>query len=254
MSDTIEIVGAPISAIDMPTAIERIAGWIGKPQSQYVCVADVHSAMLTRTNPSHMASMRGAAMVTPDGMPLVWTGRALGHKTMSRVSGPDLLPEVCAASEKRGWRHYFYGGDEGVADQLQANLKARFPKLDIVGTYSPPFRPLTDAEDAAIVRAILDAKTDILWVGLGCPKQEKWMADHVAKLPGVTLIGIGAAFDFHTGRVERAPLWMQRNGLEWLHRLASEPKRLWRRYLVIAPRYAILATGQILRKIARRGP
>lgn len=248
MSDTIDIVGAPVSAINMQTAIERLASWIGKPQSQYVCVADVHSIMQTRANPSHMASMRGAAMVTPDGMPLVWTGRALGHQSMARVCGPDLLSEVCSASEARGWRHYFYGGAEGVVDRLQAALEARYPNLDIVGTYSPPFRPLTDAEDAEIVRKILDAKTDILWVGLGCPKQEKWMADHVQRLPGVTLIGIGAAFDFHTGRIERAPIWMQRNGLEWLHRLLSEPKRLWRRYLVLAPRFALLAGGQVLKR------
>ncbi len=248
MTGTIDIVGGPVSAIDMPTAIERLAGWIGKPQSQYVCVADVHSIMLTRTNPLHMASMRGAAMVTPDGMPLVWTGRALGHKSMARVCGPDLLSEVCSASQSRGWRHYFYGGAEGVVDQLQAALKMRYPNLNIVGTYAPPFRPLTDAEDAEVVRKILDAETDILWVGLGCPKQERWMAEHVARLPGVTLIGIGAAFDFHTGRVERAPVWMQKNGLEWLHRLISEPKRLWRRYLVLAPRFAFLAGYQVLKR------
>jgi N-acetylglucosaminyldiphosphoundecaprenol N-acetyl-beta-D-mannosaminyltransferase len=252
-TESVEIVGVPVSAISMPVALENIAGWIGKPQSRYVCVADVHSVMQARANPSHMASMRGAAMVTPDGTPLVWVGRLLGRPAMSRVCGPDLLPAVCAASEMRGWRHYFYGGAPGVVEQLRDALTAKYPKLDIVGTYSPPFRPLSEAEDAEVMRTIAASKADIVWVGLGCPKQEKWMADHVARLAGVTLIGIGAAFDFHTGRVERAPLWMQRNGLEWLHRLVSEPRRLWRRYLVLAPQFALLAGGQVLKRALQRG-
>ncbi len=243
----VDIVGVPISAIDMTQAIDRLAGWIGKPQSQYVCVADVHSVMVARANPSHMASMRGAAMVTPDGTPLVWVGRLLGRQ-ISRVCGPDLLPAVCAASEARGWRHYFYGGAPGVVDQLSAALAAKYPKLQIAGIHTPPFRSLSAEEDAAIMHEIAAAKPDILWIGLGCPKQERWMADHVERLPGVTLIGIGAAFDFHTNRVERAPTWMQRNGLEWLFRLLSEPRRLWRRYLVLAPQFIWHAAKQVLRE------
>ena len=248
--EAVDIVGVPISAIDMTKAIDRLAGWIGKPQSQYVCVADVHSVMVARANPSHMASMRGASMVTPDGMPLVWVGRLLG-RSISRVCGPDLLSMVCAASEPRGWRHYFYGGAPGVVDRLHASLSAKYPKLQIAGTHTPPFRQLSAEEDAAVMHAIAAAKPDILWVGLGCPKQERWMADHVERLPGITLIGIGAAFDFHTNRVERAPLWMQRNGLEWLFRLLSEPRRLWRRYLVLAPQFVWLAGKQVLRNRLR---
>jgi N-acetylglucosaminyldiphosphoundecaprenol N-acetyl-beta-D-mannosaminyltransferase len=246
--EAIDIVGVPVSAINMTEAVDHLASWIGKPQSQYVCVADVHSVMVARANPAHMTSMRGAAMITPDGMPLVWVGRLLG-RPMSRVCGPDLLSAVCAASETRGWRHYFYGGAPGVVDKLRAELNAKYPKLKVAGSHTPPFRRLSAEEDATVVNAIADAKPDVVWVGLGCPKQEQWMADHVERLTGVTLIGIGAAFDFHTGRIERAPLWMQRNGLEWLFRLISEPRRLWRRYLVLAPQFIWLAAKQVLRTI-----
>jgi N-acetylglucosaminyldiphosphoundecaprenol N-acetyl-beta-D-mannosaminyltransferase len=140
-----------------------------------------------------------------------------------------------------------------VAVELAQILKSKYPGLIIAGTHCPPFRPLSEAEDEAVVNEVRAAKPDIVWVGLGCPKQERWMADHAARLPGTTLIGVGAAFDFHNGRVKRAPLWMQKSGLEWLHRLTSEPKRLWRRYLVIAPRFAVLASGQVLRQTLRCG-
>jgi N-acetylglucosaminyldiphosphoundecaprenol N-acetyl-beta-D-mannosaminyltransferase len=243
----ISILGVPVSVVHPQSAIGWISGWIGRKESRYVCVADVHSVVQGYKNPMHRASMRGADMIVPDGMPLVWTGRLRGESVMARVSGPDLLPAVCAHSAKEaGWRHYFFGGAEGVPERLAERLSERFPGLRVVGTCSPPFRALSAEEDAELVRQINEARPDIVWVGLGCPKQERWMAAHVDRIEGAVLIGVGAAFDFHVGHVKRAPLWMQRNGLEWVHRLASEPRRLWRRYLVLAPEFLIRASAEIL--------
>lgn len=251
-SNVVPILNVRVSAIDMNTAIASFASWIGQAQSRYVCVADVHSVMLTRTNSMHRASLANADMITPDGMPLVWVSRLFGSRSTRRVCGPDLLSQVCAHSETAGWRHYFYGGAPGVAEEMVTTLLEKYPRLNVVGYQSPPFRPLTGEEDAAMVSDINAAEPDIVWVGLGCPKQEKWMFDHVHRIHNATLIGVGAAFDFHSGRVKRAPLWAQRAGLEWMFRLLSEPRRLWRRYLVLAPRFATLVFFQILSKTIRR--
>jgi N-acetylglucosaminyldiphosphoundecaprenol N-acetyl-beta-D-mannosaminyltransferase len=187
-----------------------------------------------------------AAMVTPDGMPLVWLARRAGYRA-DRVYGPDLMLAVCEASQHTGWRHFFYGGNEGVADLLVARLQARFPGLQVAGTYCPPFRPLSDDESDAVVEQISAASADIVWVGLSTPKQERWMAQHVSRLHGCVLIGVGAAFDFHAGLKKQAPRWIQRSGLEWLFRLATEPRRLWRRYLRNNPEFIWRVAGQVLR-------
>jgi N-acetylglucosaminyldiphosphoundecaprenol N-acetyl-beta-D-mannosaminyltransferase len=186
-----------------------------------------------------------ASMITPDGMPLVLLGKLLG-KPIERTCGADLIESVCAQSAKHGLKHYLYGGVEGVAEELKKRFEKKYPGLEIVGVETPPFRALTKEEDDVSIKRIIDSGADVVWVGLSTPKQEWWMRAHVEKLPA-TLIGIGAAFDFHTGRVKRAPKWMQDYTLEWLHRLLSEPKRLWRRYLLTAPKFLTLVLRDILR-------
>lgn len=248
---TFRVVGAPISVLDMPRAVENIERWIAEGRGGYVCVADVHNVMRARKDESHAAAISGADMVTPDGLPLVWFGRLRGEGAVRRVCGPDLMLELAAASVPHHWKHFLYGGREGVPGQLSDALCDRFPGLEIVGAISPPFRALTPEEDAEVVRTINSSGADIVWVGLGCPKQERWMAEHRKVLPRSVLVGVGAAFDFHSGRIRRAPRWMQGAGLEWLHRLASDPGRLWRRYLVSAPLFLLLAIRDLL---ARESP
>jgi len=241
------ILGVPVSSITLNSALDQIAAWISEKQSRYICVADVHSVIKAQDDERHRSNMAAADMITPDGTPLVWMSRLRGDKAISRVCGPDLMLAVCKRSVSENWRHYLLGGAEGIPERLATRLTEQFPGLSIAGAYSPPFRPPTPEEDAAIVADILASGADIVWIGLGCPKQERWMAEHKAALPGVILIGVGAAFNFHVGTIRRAPIWMRKNGLEWLHRLLSEPRRLWRRYLVDAPRFASLSLLETVR-------
>jgi N-acetylglucosaminyldiphosphoundecaprenol N-acetyl-beta-D-mannosaminyltransferase len=190
--------------------------------------------------------MNGAFLAAPDGMPLVWLGRLHGNRNMTRVYGPDLMLAVCDAGRKTGASHYFYGGADGVAGELARALAARFPGLKVAGASMPPFHEHSDAEFAAFRAEISRTKPDFLWIGLGAPKQELFMAHHAAQLDAGLLLGVGAAFDFHSGRVAQAPRWMQRGGLEWLFRLCCEPRRLGRRYLITTPRLALLALLQLL--------
>ena len=251
--ETIDILGVSVSAIDMPMALETIEGWIAERHSNYVCFRDVHGVMLCQKDEALMRIHGSAGLVAPDGMPLVWVGRLMGARRMRRVCGPDLLPALCERSLARGYRHFFYGGAPGVAERLAEALQARFPGLAVAGTFTPPFRPLTGEEDAAAVRTINASKADIVWVGLSTPKQERWMAEHLGRIQAPVMLGVGAAFDFHAGAVRRAPRWMQRSGLEWLFRLLAEPRRLWRRYLVLAPKFVVLAVLQVLGLRGRGG-
>ena len=244
--------GVNASNIDMDSAVEHVAGWIDRGESRYACVMDMHSLMCARKFKSHMSALNDADMVTPDGMPIVWAARLRGVKNMSRVSGPDLLPAICERSVKEGWRHYFHGGAAGVPTTLAERLCQRYPGLNVVGAEAPPYRLTVDYADPDEVDLINAAKPDIVWIALGCPKQEQWMVHYVGKIENAVLIGIGAAFDFHSGRMRRAPLWMQRYGLEWFHRLISEPTRLWRRYLILAPKFLVLTVVEILRERLRR--
>jgi N-acetylglucosaminyldiphosphoundecaprenol N-acetyl-beta-D-mannosaminyltransferase len=216
----------------MAHAVETIEEWIQAGKRHYVCVTGVHGVMESQRDEELRRIHSHAGLVTPDGVPLLWLGRLRGFADMDRVYGPDLMLRLCDRSPFRGYRHYLYGGGEGVPERLGARLSKRFPGLDIVGSYSPPFRPLTPEEDDEVVRRLNAARPDIIWVGLGTPKQERWMEAHRSRLRAPVLIGVGAAFDFHSGLKRQAPRWMQRGGLEWLFRLASEPRRLWRRYLV----------------------
>jgi N-acetylglucosaminyldiphosphoundecaprenol N-acetyl-beta-D-mannosaminyltransferase len=242
----VNVLGVGISAINMQLALQTIQGWVEQRCSSYVCVTGVHGVMESQKDEALRQIHNLAGMVTPDGMPLVWLSRLYGHEYASRVYGPDLMLALCQMPEARGYRHFFYGGAEGVPEQLANSLQERFPGLVVAGAYSPPFRQLTREEDRQIVRMLREAKPDIVWVGLGTPKQERWMACHVEELPNSVMIGVGAAFDFHTGRKPQAPDWMQRNGLEWFFRLMTEPRRLWRRYLVNNPWFVCLVVAQAL--------
>ena len=233
--ERVNILGVGVSAIDMPTALIEIERWIRAREPHYVCVTGVHGVMESRRDPTLRAIHNGAGLVTPDGMPLVWLSRWKGHARVNRVYGPDLMLAVCERSIERGWRHFLYGGDAGVPELLAERLSTRFPGISIAGCHSPPFRALTAVEDAALADRLDASGADIVWVGLGTPKQERWMSEHVGHLAAPVLIGVGAAFDFHVGRKPQAPAWMGRSGLEWLFRLSTEPRRLWKRYCVNNP-------------------
>ena len=241
----VNVLGVGISAINMPTALEVIQGWLARREANYVCVTGVHGVMESQNDEILRQIHNRAGLVTPDGMPLVWLSRWQGFGRVGRVYGPDLMLALCEASVEHGSRHFLFGGAEGVPEKLADNLKRRFPGLVIAGTYSPPFRSLTREEDAHIVDMLRQANADVVWVGLGTPKQERWMAAHRDQLLGSVLIGVGAAFDFHAGQTRQAPVWMRQNGLEWFYRLLAEPRRLWRRYLINNPRFVTLILAQM---------
>jgi N-acetylglucosaminyldiphosphoundecaprenol N-acetyl-beta-D-mannosaminyltransferase len=243
---TAKILGIGVSSVDMRRAVDQISEWVRHCEARYVCAVDVNSLMQARSDKSHGVALAEADMVTPDGAPIAWVSRMKGFTDIHRVCGSDLLVEVCARLVTEGCSHYFYGGSEGISDELAARLKARFAGLKIAGCETPPFRPLTESEREEMISRIKTSHANIVWVGLGCPKQEAWMHENVRQLGGPVLIGIGAAFDFHTGRIKRAPVWMRGHGLEWLHRLCSEPRRLWRRYLVSAPKFVLLCLGEAI--------
>jgi N-acetylglucosaminyldiphosphoundecaprenol N-acetyl-beta-D-mannosaminyltransferase len=233
----IDVLGVHVSAVNLDSALAEIARWSDADERHYVCVTGVHGVMESQRDRELRDIHNASGLTTPDGMPMVWSGWYAGVRSMDRVYGPDLMLDVCAEAARRGWRSFFYGGKEGVAEELAARLRERFPGLEIAGCYSPPFRAVTAEEDAAIVERINSSGADLVWVGLSTPKQERWMAEHVGRLEAFALLGVGAAFDFHAGRIPQAPRWMQRAGLEWLYRLLQEPRRLWRRYLYNNPRF-----------------
>jgi N-acetylglucosaminyldiphosphoundecaprenol N-acetyl-beta-D-mannosaminyltransferase len=208
--------------------------------AHYIVNLNVHSVTTAFFDPSVRAALNAATLATPDGMPLVWSLRSSGVKGQPRVYGPDLMLSLCEQSARLGHRIFLYGGrDDEILGALCSKLRERFPELIVAGTYSPPFRALTPEEDRSCVEQILSSGADIVFVGIGAPKQERWMQDHASRLPGIVMQGVGAAFDFHAGRVKQAPAWLQRAGLEWFFRLMMEPRRLWRRYL-LNPLFLIL--------------
>ena len=234
------VLGVGVSAVNLPMAVAEIERLIRAGERTFVCVSGAHGIMECQQDEALRAIHNGAGLVTPDGMPLVWISRWRGAKHVARVYGPDLMLALCKHTAARGFRHYFYGGADTVPEQLAQRLQAQFPGLIIAGTFSPPFRQVSEVEDCAIIRRINSAKPDIVWVGLSTPKQERWMAAHRDQLEAAVLIGVGAAFDFHAGIKHQAPRWVQRSGLEWLFRLLSEPRRLWRRYAYIVPMFLLL--------------
>ncbi|MDH3538475.1 MAG: WecB/TagA/CpsF family glycosyltransferase [Acidimicrobiia bacterium] len=233
----VDVLGVGISAINLEVAVAELGRWVARREQHYVCVTGVHGVMESQSDPALLRIHNRSGLTTPDGMPLVWAGKRAGAEQMSRVYGPDLMLEICSRSAAEGWTHFFYGGKEGVPELLERRLQARFPGLAVVGTHSPPFRELTEAEAEEIAAAINAANPDFVWVGLGTPKQERWMAANIGRLRAPAILGVGAAFDIHAGLLPQAPGWMQRRGLEWLYRIVKEPRRLWRRYLLNNPRF-----------------
>lgn len=242
--DRVEVLGVGISLINMASALEEIIRWVDGGERNYVCVTGVHGVMESQRDPELLAIHNQSGLTTPDGMPMVWAGRWAGDSSVERVYGPDLMLALLDEAAERGWSSFFYGGAPGVPEELVARLRTRIPTLAVAGTWSPPFRPLEPSEEREVVDMINASGADLVWVGLSTPKQERWMARFRPELDAPVLLGVGAAFDFHAGRVSQAPRWMQRAGLEWLYRMIREPRRLWRRYLTNNPRfiYSVLRT------------
>lgn len=245
----VEVLGVPLALTDYDDAVSWIDAMVASRRQGYVCVAATHTVMACREDPELRDAVLGSSLTVPDGQPLVWALNLLGHRQRERVYGPTLMERHCAHAAQTGTRVYLYGGrDRGALDTLQRSLRARFPGLQIVGGWSPPFRPLTEAEDERVVAEINESGADVVWVGIGVPKQEKWMARMRPRLDAPVLLGVGAAFDFHAGLVPQAPQWLQARGLEWAFRLAQEPRRLWRRYARYNPLFVAGFAAQLIRQ------
>lgn len=243
--ERVSVIGTPIDVLDWDTATSRIYKWAAARSSRVVCICNAHSVVTARQEATFLKIVEQADMATPDGAPVAWLMRRLGSDRQERINGPDLMLRYCADAARRGESIYLYGGSETTLYILKEQLPKTFPGLVIAGAHSPPFRLLSAEEDAADVDRINRSGAGTVWVSLGCPKQEAWMAAHRGRVDAV-MIGVGAAFDYHAGVITRAPLWMQRGGMEWLHRLASEPRRLWRRYLITNALFIFFALRQLL--------
>lgn len=227
---TCNILGVDIAAIDMNWLLQFTEKNIGELSGDYMCVSNVHTTVTSYEDPEYCAIQNGGIIAIPDGGPLSSVGRKRGYVNMQRTTGPSYMEEIFNISVENGYRHYFYGSTEQTLKKLKQELDKKYPKIQIAGMYSPPFRPLTEDEDAGVVEQINETHPDFVWVGLGAPKQEKWMASHQGKIQGF-MVGVGAGFDYLAGNIERAPEWMQKSNLEWLYRLMQDPKRLFNRYL-----------------------
>ena len=245
MFSKIKIVKADVNCIDYKQTITFIKNWAQLKQSRYICVANVHMVMEAYDDAQFCQIVNQADLVTPDGMPLVWVMRLMGEKNQTRVYGPTLTLHVAQAAAERGLALGLYGGSPAANCGIASKLQQLYPQLRITYQYSPPFRPLTKEEDEEIIQEINASGARILLVGLGCPKQERWMAAHKGRISAV-MLGVGAAFDIHSGQKPQAPAWVQRIGMEWFFRLLTEPKRLWRRYVYHNPRFLMLALIQLV--------
>ena len=241
------ILGVRVDAVQIPEVVERMERWIGERNGcHWTAVTGMHGVTQAQRDPAFRETLNAADLVVPDGMPLVWLSRLRGHRLKRRVYGPELMLAFCEQTARKGYRHFFYGGAPGVPEHLAKRLQVRFPGLQVVGTYSPPFRPLRAEEDEQIVAIIKTADPDVLWVGLSTPKQELWMHEHRDRLNVPVIVGVGAAFDINSGRIRQAPRWMREHGLEWLFRLIQEPRRLWRRYLLRGSQFLFYVTLELL--------
>jgi N-acetylglucosaminyldiphosphoundecaprenol N-acetyl-beta-D-mannosaminyltransferase len=240
-----KVLGVRVDAVQIPNVIHQMERWIeDRGPSHYIAVTGMHGVTESQRNSRFRTILLEAGLVVPDGMPLIWLGRWHGHDMRRRVYGPELNEAFCQVTGSK-YRHFFYGGAPGVADELAKRMHERYG-VQIAGTHCPPFRPLTKAEDLEVVTAINSVKPDVVWIGLSTPKQEAWMYEHRDKLSAPVLCGIGAAFDLNTGRLKQAPAWMRENGLEWLFRLLAEPRRLWRRYLIFGSVFAWKVSLELL--------
>jgi N-acetylglucosaminyldiphosphoundecaprenol N-acetyl-beta-D-mannosaminyltransferase len=243
-----KLLGISVSAVQIPQVIAQMESWIrARDRCHYIAVTGMHGVTEAQHDAIFKGILNSADLVVPDGMPLVWLGRLRGQPLRRRVYGPELLDTFCASTVHRGYRHFLYGGADGVGEKLASALQHRFTNLTIAGTFCPPFRPLSKEEDDEVVSRINGSNADVVWVGLSTPKQERWMFEHRHRLTAPVLVGVGAAFDFHAGLKKQAPLWMRENGFEWLFRLLQEPRRLWRRYLVYGGEFVYLVALEQLR-------
>lgn len=235
MSSSFQILGVRIDAVEMPDAVARVRSWIDRRdgRTRFVAVTAMHGIAEARRNAAFRQIVNSADLAVPDGMPLIWFARLRGHALKERVCGPELVEAFCRATGS-AYRHFFYGGVPGVAEQLAAALHARHG-IVVAGTYCPPFRSLSETEENELIALIEKVSPDLIWVGLSSPKQEQWMYEHRDKLNVPGMLGVGAAFDMNSGKTQRAPMWMRKCCIEWLYRLLSEPRRLWKRYLVTIP-------------------
>ena len=238
------ILGSRVDPTSYAQAIQQVVAWAQQHESRYVCAANVHMLMEAHDSPEFQHVVNAADLVTPDGMPLVWMLQCLGYPQQERVYGPDLTLKLIETAVIHKIGVGFYGGTAETLAQLTTSFKEKYPNLQIKYSYSPPFRPLTTMEDESVILDVNASGAKILFIGLGCPKQERWMAAHKGRIQAV-MLGVGAAFDIHAGQKPQAPAWMQRVALEWLFRLGSEPRRLWRRYLLHNPRFFVLALMQL---------
>jgi N-acetylglucosaminyldiphosphoundecaprenol N-acetyl-beta-D-mannosaminyltransferase len=246
------ILGLPLAMVDYERTMDAMDAMIARHERGYVCVAPVHSVMLARSDPEMRAALLGSKFTVPDGMPVVWAANLLGERLRGRVYGPELMERYNERCAQKGHRVWLYGGrDQGSLVELTLKLRQRHAGIQIVGGHSPPYRALTREEEDALVEQINQARPDVLWVGIGVPKQEKWMASMRDRLDVPVMCAVGAAFDFHAGRISQAPRWMQDRGLEWIYRIAQEPLRLLPRYLYYNPRFVLAVARQILRERRR---
>ena len=242
-----KVLGVRVDAVQIAEAIAQMERWIcDRDQSRLIAATGMHGVTEAQHDASFKQVLNSVDLVVPDGMPLVWVAKLRGYRLRRRVCGAELLTGFCQETTTKRYKHFFYGGAHGVPERLALVLKSRFDGLEVVGAYSPPFRPLQPEEDAQIVALINNSHADVLWVGLGCPKQERWMCEHQQSLKVPVIVAVGAAFDFFTGGVQRAPAWMCEHGLEWLFRLVREPRRLWRRYLIYGSEFAWSVSLELL--------
>lgn len=240
-----KVVGAFIDAVSWDEAVSRISGWAKACESRYVCICNAHSVVSAKTDSEFAAVVNGADLATPDGAPVAWMLRRLGFEHQERINGPDLMWRYFRYAERSGESVFLYGSSPETLDVLQQRIRVEFPLLRVAGAISPPFRSLSAVEKAEMVDIINRSGANTVWVSLGCPKQERWMAEHKGKVSAV-MLGVGAAFDYHAGTISRAPHWMRNAGFEWLHRLCSEPRRLWKRYLVTNTLFVYFAIRRLV--------
>jgi N-acetylglucosaminyldiphosphoundecaprenol N-acetyl-beta-D-mannosaminyltransferase len=240
------VLGIGIDAVNMEQALARVANALSSRQKGYVCFAGVHGVMEAQRDPTLANIYVGSMLAAPDGMPTVWVGRQQGYKNMERVAGPDLMFEVISRKEFRGYSHFLCGGKDGIAQELRDELITRCPGVKIIGAYTPPFGPMSQAQEREFVAMIEDLKPDVIWVGISTPKQERFMAHYLPILDTTLMFGVGAAFDFHTGRIADCADWIKKAGLQWLHRLIQDPKHLWKRYLRNNPPFLFYSFLQLV--------
>jgi len=240
MTETLDILGVHVTVTNLQLACETIEDWIVNKTKTYICLAPVATIVDCQDDSKYRDIVNQAGMITPDGMPLVWTGKLKGIEKIGRTYGPDLMLRLCDRGQRKKLKHFFYGGTEDGNARLIENLKAQFPEINIAGSIAPPFQEIDQIEKEDILEKINQAVPDILWIGLGSPKQDYWMHNHREKLNMPVMIGVGAAFDFIAGTKKQAPRWMRKVGLEWFFRLCSEPKRLWKRYIIGNSRFIFL--------------